>query len=782
MVSFRSLQRPSAPLRRHLVLAPFALGLLPAMAAAAPAVSPAVSSFGPPQSASEAFHRAYYLEHEKGDLDAAMELYRDAVKNGSLSSAERAEIQEHLRACAEELAMADLAQLVPSDTIVYAEINDPGAQLEGLMEQLGLLQGTEGAGNIAVSPHLLRGVLGLKGAAVAVTRVDPTAGMPGGVLILHPGDMEAVRGLIETALPAGGQAVESIAGQATFLVEDMVYVTMGRRLIVASTERQLIEDVMRRVDGDRSDSLAANPELGRALEGHGEDLVYFCANAEPILPLLDSALGAISQESPEAAMAIQLLDPESLRTISGGLAVNENGLALDLGLTLDEGHRNIAFNMLRMPHVSKSTFDLVPNGAAAFMATSLNERNEGGTGVTDANGRPVVTIMDVGRELFGNLVDVAVFALPSMTEGPGGMVIPDAAIAMSVNDPERSKAIWRLALGMAQGATSDRGSIQARTSRIGKQDVERFQIEGLDVFLYSEGNRLILSPSLPAIEAALSAAKGNNLHSDPLFADLANESLKDHTSVVGVSVGRLAQVARQVMPEDELREAGPILDLLNEMAMVATTRHSDTDLRWSAKLTGLPNVAPLVDQLVHAEMHGGAPYRAQQPVKNAARGQQLALAVQEHDSDEHAHVPVTGHSTNSGSSGGSTEAAFRALLAEGNTAAAGALLPILAGEMDADPGDINDFVWNLISSDAGEDLAPALLPIIQSAAEATKGDNWYVLDTLAHVHFATGSVGAAIKVERKAIEVAREHDDPRGKEAEAALARFVKAAKKEMLR
>ena len=245
MVPIQPVCRPALPRRHltlgHLALGALALGALPAIASAAPAQAP---------SANEAFHRAYYLEHEKGDLAAAMKLYRKAVKSGSLSSAERMEIEEHMRACAEELAMADLAQLVPGNTIVYAELNDPGAQLESLMDQLGLLQGTDRAGQIAVSPHLLRGVLGLKGAAVAVTRIDPTAGMPGGVLILHPGDMEAVRGLIETVLPAGGQSVEPIAGHPTFLVENMVHVTMGERLVIASTERHLIEDVLRRVDGD----------------------------------------------------------------------------------------------------------------------------------------------------------------------------------------------------------------------------------------------------------------------------------------------------------------------------------------------------------------------------------------------------------------------------------------------------------------------------------------------------------------------------------------------------
>ncbi|QDV09737.1 hypothetical protein Poly30_52960 [Planctomycetes bacterium Poly30] len=759
-----------------------AFGATPLLAATQPQEPASPRRSG--QTADQDFYRAYYLEHEKGDLDAAMELYRSAVRSGSLTPEQREEIESHLRACAEELATGDLAQLVPGDSIVYFELNEPGDQLQSLLNQLGLLQGTDRAGDIAVSPHLLEGILGLKGAAIALTRIDPSAGMPGGVVVLHPGDMGAVRGLIETALPAGGQSVEPIAGHPTFLVEGMVHVTMGRRLIVAGTERQLIEDVLRRVDGDRSDSLAASDSARAALAGHGDDLFFFCANAEPVMPLIETALGVLGGQSREAALAIQLLDPDSLRTLSGGVGVRDGNLSLDLGLTLEEGHRNLAFNLLRMPHVSESTFEMIPSGVAGFMATSLNEKNPGGTGVTDSEGRPVVTIMDLGREVFGNLVDVALFVLPSMSEGPGGMPVPDAAIAMSVNDPERSQAIWRLALGLAQGASGENGQMQARTNRIGSREVERFQIEGIDVFLYRHDDRLVISPSLAAIEAAVQAAEGRNIKTDALFAGLAGTALHDRTSVAGISMGRVAKIARQVMPERELREVGPYLDLLNEASIVATTRHSDTEWRWSSKIAGLPNVGPLVSDLVHAEMgRGGAgrtrpewsPQGASEAIefraasgaeaRSTGGGHQLALA------------PASG-----APSSGTTMGHFEALLAEGNVEAASALVPVLAKDFTGHPQKANQFVWDLISTESGEALAPALLPIIEEAVEASQGTSWFILDTLAHVQFAAGDVQGAIQTERKAVQVARDHDDPRGREAEAALARFVKLAKKELLR
>ena len=77
-----------------------------------------------------------------------------------------------------------------------------------LLAQLGLLGEAGGIARdeIAVSPLLVEGALGLRGAAVAITGLRPD-GEPNGVVILHPGDSGVLRGLIDTALPAVGVPV-----------------------------------------------------------------------------------------------------------------------------------------------------------------------------------------------------------------------------------------------------------------------------------------------------------------------------------------------------------------------------------------------------------------------------------------------------------------------------------------------------------------------------------------------------------------------------------------------
>lgn len=723
-----------------------------------------------PQSA-DVFYRAYYLENEVGDLQGALELYRSAAADRSLSADARARAAEHAAACAEELAAGDLARLVPEDTILYLELNEPGGQLGKLLEQLGLLQGGEGAGSIGISPHLLEGTLGLRGAAVAVTRVDPTGGMPGGIAILHPGDMQAVRGIIETALPAGGQSSEAIGGHPTYLVEGMVHVTMTDRLVLASTERGLIADTLERVENGGKDSLADHPDLGETMALRGDDLAFFCLNAEPVIPLAQTMLGVLDRQDPQAAMAMRLLDIESFEAVAGRLGVGDDGLSVDMSLQLADGHRNLAFNLLRMPHVGEDTFNLVPSGAAFFMASSLNSALQGSAGVTDSEGRPVVTVMDIGREVFGNLRDVAVFGLPSLSEGPGGQPMPDVALAMRVNDAERSRAIWELVLGVAKGATGG-GSTSPRHEKVAGAKVHHYEVEGVDLFLYAHEDHVVLSPSIRAIEGAVRASKGENVANDPAFAELVAQASKDHTSVLGVSIGRCAEMARPMIPARELREMGPILDLLSDSTLMATTRHSDTQLAWSAKLKGLPNVGPMVEKMVRAQMRGdrfawGDAGMAQESYRANARAESVA-ATSESDAFD-AEVAVL-RAKADGIEAATT--AFEELAKAGKHAEAKELVPTIGQLLEGDANGLNDFVWNVVSSPVGSQYAASLLPLTERSNELVNSESWYFLDTMAHVKFTLGHVDEAIEIQKKAVAIAKKSRDPRMGEAIASLTRF----------
>ena len=124
------------------------------------------------------FHRAYYLEKEQGDLEAALALYRQVAHDDGAPQDLRQRARLAARACAEEIAASDFANLMPASTLLYVELNNPGDQLSTLLGLLGLLQGSQGSGNIAISPRLVSALLGVRGAAVGITEVDTRGGPP----------------------------------------------------------------------------------------------------------------------------------------------------------------------------------------------------------------------------------------------------------------------------------------------------------------------------------------------------------------------------------------------------------------------------------------------------------------------------------------------------------------------------------------------------------------------------------------------------------------------------
>lgn len=763
--------------------------LLGCLVAAAPLILAPAALAG---DAEDVFHEAYYLEHAEGDLEAAVQLYASVAADTSASEELRERAKACARGCAEEIAASDFARLCPEDTIFYAELNRPAEQLGRFLGQLGLLQGSEGSGAIAVSPRLVEGLLGCRGAAIAVTHVDPTGGPPNGVAVLHPGDLDVIRGLIETALPAGGQPSKPVAGHPTWNIENQVYVTTTERLVVASPDRNLIQGVIERMYGQREDSLAGNEDLAETMAMRGEDLLFFCLNAEPVMPAIQALLASQVGDDPQAAMALALLDLDSTRAIAGRVGVDGQGISMDLGLQLAEEHRNLAFNLLRMPHLAERSFELVPEGAAFFLASTLNPAGGTAGGLKTAGGEPVVTLMDFGREVFGNVVDVAVYGLPSTSPGPFGQPLPDVALALTVNDPDRSKALWGLVLGLAKGATGS-GQVEPQQVRIGGADVERFEISGVGVYVYTHEKRMVLSASERAIEAAVTSAKnGRSIRDDDLYAGLLTGFSGDETTAFAVSAGRAAQIARSYMGEGEMAAIAQYLPLLERAVLAAHVRHSDTRLAVSARLGGLPKVGGMFSEMIQQHLHGSRSWARReiaQVTSEPAEAPVPAIAVappppepevepQVEPEAEPAARPAAVEAPRVEASADvvkALRARFEELVQAGETETAGHVAGALYGHYEDDPFDLNNFAWALLTEERYANAFDGIaLKMALRSNELSEYQNWYYLDTLGHAYFHTGDFDKAVTLQAKAVEVAG--SDPRAGEARAALLRF-RAAK-----
>lgn len=697
------------------------------------------------QSPQDKFHRAYYLETADRNLDAAARLYAEVAADTGAPADLKSRSQARLAAVREDLAATDLARLMPPDPLAYIEVSRPGEQIERLLGQLGLLAASDsppppGQRRVAVSPALVRALLGMRGAGVAVTGFDPAREMPTGVLVIHPGDLP-VKALCDTLLPIAGKPTEPVEGFAAFEFEGDAHVTvvLTSRLIIAGNDEVQVAAVCRRLKGVERESLATNAALTDALQGRDGSLLFFCVNARPLMPLIQGLAGAGAMQSREMAIANALLDLRSLKSLSGRMGISEAGVTADLSVTLEDGHHNLVYNLLRLPPVDPQVLAGIPEGVAACVAFSLNEApsRHRDSPAPGAGATPAVTLLDIGREVFANIVGVAAFALPPGGESPrGGPPIPDVAAVFTVNDPSRSRALWTQFLGIASLATGV-GAMDGEVEKIEGADVHAYRLpERLTLYFVDDGNHVIVSPSRMAIARALAAKRsGKSVVQDAAYSKSLSRLGPDSTVVAFAHPARCFAIARSFMPAGDAREVEPFVQLLSETVASLVVTHGASSFRLSASVTGLPKVDGLIAKLIEQQMSERQRFARQSDAR------------------------------------GSLERAFAEAARRGDEAAARSLLDALYGAIEQDALALNNFAWNLVENNAYEGrYTDAALRFATRANEHTGYENWMFVDTLAWAHFRAGNVVEAVELERRALDVCR--DRSRRREAEQALARF----------
>ena len=700
----------------------------------------------------ESYYQAYYLQHEKGDFAAAAKLYREVAQARDAHAELRRLAGRGLTSCQEELASADLMGLMPPEALVYAELTNPGEQVTRLLGTLGLLATADharsGNGNgarIAVSPVLIRELLGLRGAAVAVTGFNPQAEMPTGVAVINPGNLEWIRGAIETALPVAAEAVDAIKGRDTYFVgQAQLYVCLTSRLIIASPDKGQIEGVLNRIDGSDRRSFADNAELPEAFAGRDSGapgLLFFCVNAKKLIPLLMQMPGA----GKDMAQARAILDLDSLQWIAGRAGVDDGGLYFEAGVRLDKGHHNLAYNLIRTPPISRETLTGIPSGVAGFVAGALNEpgtrysRPAHGGEDTD----PTVTGLDIGREIFANVKDFAVFALPPTTDGRSQSgPIPHLAAVVRVHDASRSEALWTQILGiasMAAGAPSTHGG----TERIAGLDARTYQFpEGIKLLVATGHDRLFVATTPYAMSRAVASAKGGQSVLDDQAFAAGLKNIDEHTSkAIFVNPGRCLQIAQNFMSESERRETAPFVEMLGRTVASLRTSESPQEFRVSAQVTGLPNMGPFLSQMIEREHRA---QRTRRELSSARRSGNWDQAVQTIDKI----IEEDG-----GAQSYRTKFEILALDKKDHPAAV-KCAQALAKSISENPTALNNFAWELLTNDdyqrEYDDIA---LRIAEQACRLTDYNSWALLDTLALVKFRGGRIDEAIELQDKALKL-----------------------------
>jgi hypothetical protein len=689
------------------------------------------------QDAEATFHRAYFLEHEGGKLEEALELYRRVESSPGAGAELKKSAADHAAGLREDLASQDLARLMPPETVLFAECAQPGAALERLLGGLGLLGTLEESAahhGFALSPELVRGLVGLRGVAVGLTHLPLEGGAPQGVLVLNPGSLAPLRGLIEAAVQAQGTPVETIEGVPTWSFEG-AYVSLGKRLVVAASAREELAGVWRRLSGSESISLANHPVLGARLAQRGGAPFFCCLNAAPVRPALAALLAREASRDPRAALAATALDVAHFEGFVARVDVGEDGCGLSAELLLAPDHQNLVLNLMRGATLDPVLLERIPSGVAAFLGGALNERGPGLAPLNaNSKGAPVVTAADFARELFANLAGFAVFVLP------GGAPLPNVALVLTSNDPARTQAVLGMVLGLASSLTG--GSLDGKADEIGGAPTRVYTLPpGIPLYLTTHENTLLLSPSEELIEQALEGRTSAQsvLHDEAFAAELGRLD-KDTTFVASAHLGRLLEVARPFLPGDARAELERFATLAARSVVTLRTKHGDTSLGIALALHGLPRIDGLVAEALAAQ-----------------RGPRVAEASSGLEQKVEAHPGLQQHFD---------ELAKRADGGAAARAFARQQLPLIAD----DPRALNNFAWELLTEERYaqrfDDLAKEFA---QAANEKSAQSVWQYLDTLALACFRTGAVAEAIALEEHALRQVGASDRPA---VEASLLRY----------
>ena len=751
--------------------------LIGRLLAAALAVLGTNTSLLQAKSPQDRFYQAYYLEHANRDYAAAAQLYAKTITSSEADIKLRSQAKARLAVCREEVACADFIHLMPPNPLAYVEINRPGERLRKLIDQLGLLADSDesqagGENRLAISPAIIDAVLGMRGMAVAVTGFDMMTQTPSGVLVFHPGSVELVRGLIETALPAGCQPVQSISGYPTYEIEGF-YITLTARLVVAGSSPAEIEAVIERLNSPNEDSLATNTELAEILQERDDALLFFCVNPKPLMPILNGMLIAGAAQNHELAIAQALLDIQSLHSLSGRFDVSDQGLRLDLALRLDEGHRNLVYNLLRRPALDPETLRCIPTGVAGFFAMALNEAPSSydKPRSTSSDDQAIVTAWDFGRELFANINGIAVYVLPPAETGIQTREgVPDITGVITVNDPTKSEALWNQILGFASLATGGAVSMEGTINEIKGVPVRSYRFDdNLTIHFATFGHDLFIASSETALKRSLQAKhSGKSILDDAAFADSVSR-LGPHTTIAMLAhPGRCAAVAKPFMSPDEVQEMEPFISLMTDTVVAVVVNHSGRMLHMSAAVTGIPDISEFVSRMITEELQRE---QHQQRLQHALRQKDWDQVGQLLDEQ----IAAKPHNQRL------LKSKFNLLAVhKKDRPAALAFADQVFERISDDPGALNSIAWELLTEDKYEHAYDELaLRLSHRSNELTGHANWYYVDTLALAEFQAGCPKKAVELEEKAIKICQRTGSGRVKELESALTRYQTAVQEE---
>lgn len=564
-------------------------------------------------------HRAYYLENAKHDYAAARALYERLAADRDLSDAARVEAARRAARCRDQLAGENFASLMPADVLGYVELRRPLGLVRALADALGLagadmqtvLADRPDADaalpfnlpkRINISPALLESLASFGGAAVAITDVREN-GQPAGVLVLHHGDVLLAKGIIETAFQFSPTA-RKIADLPTFGFQDQAVGVLTDSLLIVGSSRGLVEGAVNRLMGSGEGSLAGREDLAEVHARRTGATLFAYADAPRILARAKERMGGAPHSMREFAEINAIADLDNLKWAAFSFGIADGVVSADLTVRMNDGHRNLIYNLLRLPSMSRKSLEFVPPDAVGLLGIGLNPPI--GRVERPAAGSPAISGLDLGREIFGNIQELTAFAVPGRgvtrkwREGNSrhSQTLPDVGVVIASSDPDKSAALWNqlLALPAMFGGKPIGEPTQTEIAGVQARAYELPEVG--TVYLAQVQECLLVGLTKQAVRSAIQAQqRKKSIVSDEVLG-AALKRVPAEASVVFIAApGRGAALAANMADMPTRMPLNMAADAMKQTVLWAGLGQSPNEMSLRVGLCGLPNVNAVVQRV-----------------------------------------------------------------------------------------------------------------------------------------------------------------------------------------
>jgi len=609
------------------------------------------------KSASVLLQEGLYAEEVDGDLDAAIRIYAQIIKD---DSAQRSHVAQALyrqgmcymkkqqeqqaklafeklvteysdqtnvvskaKPLLQELSNADPAALMPPDTLVYVEFGSPGKQVDTILNTLkgtplenplaAIGRGQQGGpstGDIVggfLNPNMMAEFKKIRGAGVGVTGIAEQN--PPLIVVLYPGKSDALRGLLFGALAFVGKPVEAIEGMQIVEFTDGGGAAYDDNVVIvasppAYTAGQLTWCVKQYKGVTNEPTLASsNRSFARISKKDRQE------NAFTIWANVDQGYTTLTKLFPEGQIPQHILhanglaDFENIDDLIAFLSLEEDGIVLEANVNFKDGHNGLAYNMFRTPELSKAALEAVPSDTVALLSVAWGGADSPQSQalrqqILNASG------LEIGGDIFANIDQVTLFVLPSAVssgETPAGIppIAASIGLVLTSENPRQTRQI-------ITGLLTATNLIASQSGDDSEANVGRYQFElvnklKLHCYTNQQNKTTVLSLNPGVIDASASAlGTRRSVNSGGPLKDAVNRLSPGASKLALINVGGTVQTGVPLLlsgmdePGDDVKELiAQVAKSCDKTTVQFRTQEDSKNLNIRAEIRDLPPASEL---------------------------------------------------------------------------------------------------------------------------------------------------------------------------------------------